>query len=109
MPDIMLDLARLREAHTGIAASINEFKDASDINDKLEEAIARPDDRSELRGKASDFESAWDGKRDALQENLQNILDQLTAILDGWEKWDTGTASNIESGGTETTGQSGPR
>lgn len=103
MTDIMLDLERLREAKAGIDAAIAEFKDASSINDGLEQDIDRPDDRSELRDKASDFESAWNGKRDKLRENLENIQEQLTGIIDGWAEWDTETAAEFDSANQTTT------
>jgi Sec-independent protein translocase protein TatA len=103
MADIMLDLERLREAQAGVAAAVAEFKDASDINNDLEEAIGRPDDRSALRDKASDFESAWNGKRDTLTENLENINKQLKSIIDGWDEWDTTTASDLEGATEQTT------
>lgn len=107
MPDIMLDFERLTTARAGLAASIAEFEDASSINNGLEDDIDKPDDRGELKDKAGDFESAWNGKRDKLKENLQTILDQLDSILDGWEEWDTGTANDLEAGGSQTTTQNG--
>lgn len=97
MVDVMLDLERLQTTRQGLSAALAEFKEAAKINDGLERAIARPDDRSALRDKASDFESAWDGKRDKLEENLQNIYDQLSSIVDGWEEWDSQTAADIEA------------
>lgn len=103
MPDIMLDLGRLNDARSDLAASISEFEDAASTNDGLEDDIGKPDDRGELRDKASDFESAWDGKRETLQENLQSILDQLDEIVTNWTEWDVATAQSQESGGTSTT------
>ncbi|WP_214468380.1 hypothetical protein [Microbacterium flavescens] len=97
MVDIMLDLERLQTAREGLASAIAEFEEASKINDGLEKAIARPDDRSALRDKASDFESAWNGKRGKLSENLQNIHEQLSSIVDGWQEWDSETAADIEA------------
>lgn len=99
----MFDRDRLIEAKAGLTAAIAEFKEASNINDGLEDDIGRPDDRSELRDKASDFESAWDGKRDKLRENLEKILERLTAIIDNWDEWDTTTAASFDN--TETTTQ----
>ncbi|GAA5035277.1 hypothetical protein ACFQRL_00650 [Microbacterium fluvii] len=101
--DIMLDLERLRTTQAGLKASIAEFESAGKINDDLEEAVGRPDDRGELRGKVGDFESSWDGKRGKLTENLQGILDQLTSIVDGWTEWDTSTASDLDSGCSTST------
>ncbi|WP_127473387.1 flagellar protein FlgN [Microbacterium sulfonylureivorans] len=102
MVDIMLDLARLRETKDGLAATVAEFESAAKTNDGLEQSIGKPDDRSELRDKASDFESAWNDKRDKLKENLENILEQLSGIVDGWEEWDRDTACSLD--GAEATG-----
>lgn len=101
MADIMLDLDRLRETQAGLTASVNEFKNAARNNDGLEGAIGRPDDRTELRDKASDFESSWNDKRGKLEENLSNILDQLTSIIDGWDEWDRQTTCDLD-GATST-------
>lgn len=102
MADIMLDLERLRQAQAGVAAAVAEFKDASKINNGLESAIDRPDDRSALRDKVGDFESAWNGKRDKLTENLENIDKQLRSIIDGWSEWDTTTAADLASATEQT-------
>ncbi|MBD8011511.1 hypothetical protein AB0O65_01175 [Microbacterium sp. NPDC077391] len=101
--DIMLDRARLREALTGLNAAITAFDEAAAINNDLEEAVDRPDDRSSLRDKVGDFESAWNRKRDKLNENLGSIRDQLTSIVDNWDQWDTETAAELESAGSEQT------
>jgi len=102
MADIMLDLARLRETKAGLTATVAEFQDAAAINNGLESSVGRPDDRTALREKASDFESAWNGKRGKLEENLANILEQLTSIIDGWDEWDRQTACDLE--GAQATG-----
>lgn len=99
--DIMLDRQQLREAKAGLVAAIDEFDAAADTNDDLESAIGRPDDRGALLNQVIDFEVAWRDKRGKLQENLTNIKDQLTSILDGWDEWDVGTAHELE-GSTST-------
>ena len=97
----MLDLERLTAAQEGLRASITAFTDAASFTDGIEQAIQRPDDRGALRDRAHDFEGAWNGKREALTENLQNITDQLQSILDGWNEWDTSTAADL-SGAAST-------
>ncbi|WP_295576717.1 hypothetical protein [uncultured Microbacterium sp.] len=98
--DIMLDLEQLKDAKAGLESSISEFEAAADTNDDLESAIARPDGRSDLLNQVIDFEVAWRDKRGKLKENLTNIKDQLTSIIDGWEEWDTTTASDLEGSTT---------
>jgi len=98
----MLDLERLTTAQEGLRASIEAFTEASSFTDQLEQAIGRPDDRGALRDKTHDFEGAWNDKRDALAENLQNIADQLTSIIDGWTEWDCETAADL-NGAVSTT------
>ncbi|WP_168916493.1 flagellar protein FlgN [Microcella flavibacter] len=104
MSDILLDLERLREARTGLRASIEAFSEAASFADGIERAIGRPDDRGALRDKAHDFEGAWNDKRDALAENLQNIEEQLTSIIDGWTEWDSQTAADLEGAVSSTPG-----
>lgn len=99
--DIMLDLAQLKDAKRGLEAAIGEFDQAANTNDDLEGAIKRPDGRGDLLNQVIDFEVAWRDKRGKLQENLTNIRDQLTSIIDGWSEWDTSTASELE-GSTST-------
>jgi len=91
----MLDLERLTTAHEGLRASITAFTEAASFTDGIEQAIQRPDGRGALRDRAHDFEGAWNDKRDALAENLQNITDQLQSILDGWNEWDCATAADL--------------
>lgn len=102
MVDIMLDLERLRQTRDGLTATVSEFDSAAKTSDGLEDAIGRPDDRGELREKASDFESAWNDKRGRLGENLESILERLTGIVDGWDEWDRDTASSLD--GAEASG-----
>lgn len=104
MTDIMLDLERLREARTGLRASIEAFSEAASFTDGIERAIGRPDDRGSLRDKAHDFEGKWNDKRDALAENLQNIEEQLSSIVDGWTEWDSQTAADLEGAVSSTPG-----
>jgi len=98
--DIMLDLEQLKEAKAGLVSSIAEFEAAADANDDLESAIGRPDGRSSLLNQVIDFESGWRDKRGTLKENLTNIKEQLTSIIEGWEEWDTTTSSELEGSAT---------
>lgn len=100
--DIMLDLERLRAAKEGLSASIDEFETAAQTNDALEDAVGRPDDRTRLRDVAHDFESAWNDKREALKDNLKNIEERLTSIIDNWTDWDAQTAADLDGAGTTT-------
>ncbi|MDF2510108.1 MAG: hypothetical protein K0Q52_3967 [Microbacterium sp.] len=95
--DVMLDLERLRLTKTGLQASVEAFESAAQTNDALESAIGKPDDRSDLQQKVSDFEDDWKSNRGKLQKNLDEILKQLTGIIDGWDQWDTETANGFES------------
>ena len=95
--DIMLDLDRLRLTKTGLTSSVDAFESAAQTNDALESAVGKPDGRSELRQKVSDFEDDWKSNRGKLQKNLDEILKQLTGIIDGWEQWDSETANGFEN------------
>jgi hypothetical protein len=95
MSDIMLDRERLRTANEGLTNAIAEFTGAAKNNDGLENSIGRPDDRGSLRDKASDFESSWNAKREALLENLTGIQEHLQGIIDGWDTMDTQAAAGL--------------
>lgn len=95
MPDIMLDLQRLRAANDGLRASITEFENAAKTTDGLERAIGTPDDRTRLRDRAHDFEGDWNDRRATLTENLAKIQGQLQAIVDGWTDWDIETSTQL--------------
>lgn len=100
--DIMLDLERLRSTKQGLTASIEAFESAAATNDTLEVAVGRPDGRSELRSKVSDFESDWKSNRGKLQKNLDEILKQLNGIIDGWSQWDVDTANGMDTPSSTT-------
>ena len=109
MPDIMLDLERLRAADAGLRASIAEFEDAAKTADGLEQAIGRPDDRTRLRDTAHDFEGDWNDRRATLTENLTKIQEQLAAIIDGWTDWDVETSDRLTAQPTTAGSQRGAR
>jgi hypothetical protein len=98
VPDIMLDLGRLRATGEGLRASIREFENATNTADGLEQAVGRPDDRTRLRDRAHDFEGDWNDRRAILTENLAKVQEQLEAIVDGWSDWDVETASQMTCG-----------
>lgn len=95
MPDIMLDLGRLRATGDGLRASIREFENATNTADGLEQVIGRPDDRVRLRDRAHDFEGDWNDRRAILTENLAKVQEQLEAIVDGWTEWDAETCGQL--------------
>ena len=103
--DIMLDLERLKSAQTGLSASISAFADAGSTNNALENAIGRPDDRSSLRDKASDFEAAWHKKRDKLLERLRDIEGHIGAIITEWNALDVDSAKSLEGTNAPSTTQ----
>jgi hypothetical protein len=98
VPDIMLDLGRLRATGEGLRASIREFENATNTADGLEQAVGRPDDRTRLRDRAHAFEGDWNDRRAILIENLAKVQEQLEAIVDGWTDWDVDTASELTCG-----------
>lgn len=95
--DIMLDLERLEETRDNLAVMLSEFADAASINNVLESAVSTPDDRTLLKTKVGSFESAWNRKRSALEDNLNSIQEQLNHIIDGWQEWDSQTAQDLSA------------
>ena len=109
MPDIMLDLERLRAADEGLRASIAEFEHASQTTDGLERAIGRPDDRTRLRDRAHDFEGEWNDRRAILTENLAKVKEHLEAIIAGWSDWDVEACAGLTGQPTTAGSQRGAR
>lgn len=104
----MLDLERLRQTLSGLESALAAFDTAADVNNDLEDAVDRPDDRTALRDKVGDFESAWNRKRGKLSENLTGIRDQLVSIIDEWSEWDTSTAAELDNAGVTQQGANIP-
>jgi hypothetical protein len=98
---IWLNMQDLDDVAAGLTTTIDEFKNASSNNDRAEDAVGRPDDRSELRDKLNDFEDAWNDKREALTENLEGLLEQLNAVITGWRDFDKGVRDSLEEAGAD--------
>lgn len=98
---IWLNMQDLDDVSAGLTATIEEFKNASSNNDRAEEAVGKPDDRSELFNKLSDFESDWNDKREALTENLEGLLEQLNNVITGWRDFDKGVRDSLEEAGED--------
>ncbi|MCH1881508.1 hypothetical protein [Agrococcus sp. ARC_14] len=95
--DIMLDLQRLTAARTSLKSATDGFKAASSFNNDLERAVAKPDDRDELRDKVGDFESDWNDRREDLTKVLDEIHTGIDKIITEWERWDTETATELSA------------
>ena len=108
---IWLNMQDLDEVAAGLKTAIDEFKEAASSNDRAEEAVGRPDDRNELREKMHDFESAWNGKREGLTENLEGLLEHLQGIIKGWRDFDKNVRDSLEQAGPDNKPPSneGPR
>lgn len=85
---IWLNMQDLDTVNEGLKTAIADFKDATDSNERAEEAIGRPDDRGQLRSKVEAFEEDWNDKRDDLNENLEKLQEHLQGVIDGWRQFD---------------------
>lgn len=96
MADVLIDLTELNEVKSQLDAIISEFDDATSNSEELEADIGNPFGQSKLRDEAREFEERWDDKRDELKEGLKTVLEQVTAVVDSFEKLDTETAIALE-------------
>jgi len=95
--DVLLDLARLRDARDTLATAKKDFDDAAKINDTLEDAIGDPQGKSKLRDRVGWFESNWSGNREDLAKSVENVYKRISGIVDGWEEWEKKASAELES------------
>jgi len=81
-PGVDVDLDDLDEVATSLDAIIAEFEGLGRATDELQNAIGRPAGRGELRARAGDFESGWNGNREVYLDSLNNIHDHLRNYVD---------------------------
>lgn len=96
MADLFIDLTELNEVKSNLDAIISEFDNATSSSEELEEDIGNPFGQGKLRDEAREFEERWDDKRDELKEGLKTVLEQVTAVVESFEKLDTETAIALE-------------
>lgn len=101
MPDLYLNMQALDDVLAGLATSISEFDEASEISRGLQDAVGRPDDRGSLRSKVDAFESDWNNTRGQLKDALDEIRGHLQGIVDGWRDWDAEAAAALQSNGPD--------
>jgi hypothetical protein len=80
--DVDVDLDDLDEVTGKLNAIIGEFEGLVGATDELQDAIAYPGGRRELRARAGDFEQGWNGNREVYLESLHNIHDHLRTYVD---------------------------
>src|SRR4051812_10101576 len=105
---IWLNMQDLELVNDGLRASIAEFTDVAETNNRAEEAIGRPAGRGDLFGKVSDFESSWDHNREKLTENLTKVQEHLQGIIDGFKELDSDLNSKLTAAETSPLSNPGP-
>ncbi|NHI16028.1 flagellar protein FlgN [Microbacterium excoecariae] len=83
------DLESIKEKLTDIT---EEFADAVNRSEDLEDEIGKPFGRGDLKDRVEDFETRWDIKRDNLAEQLGGVLEHLTAVIDNTDQFDADAA-----------------
>ncbi|MCR8671469.1 hypothetical protein [Agrococcus sp. HG114] len=97
MNDVLITFDELLALRQQLDAIIAELEAAGDRSNELEAAIGRPYGRSELRSKASDFESRWNDKRVDLARDMTKVRDHVQGVLEGFAKFDEEAAVKLES------------
>lgn len=103
---VWIKYTELRSVSKKLEDIITEFNEAGSLADALQDAIARPFFRSELRDKAGDFESRWDDKRGDLARDIGKVYEHVAGIVEGFAQWDEETAQSME---VDASGQSEPQ
>src|SRR5699024_12544463 len=101
--EIYISLSDLDTVNTQLQSIIEEFENAVDRYEALEEAIGNPFGRGELRDEAQDFEERWDNKRDPLKEGLKDVREHVAGDVNTIEKSDRETADESSSAQTRLT------
>ncbi|MCK5927091.1 MAG: flagellar protein FlgN [Nocardioides sp.] len=98
--DVAIRFDDLRTLNDLLIAIWDELDEAEAQASRLEAAIADPFGKNDLREAAEAFEDGWNNKRDELKGRVQEVQEQVKALLDGWEEKDR----QLASGGTEDRG-----
>lgn len=94
---VLIKYDELKAVDESLKKIIEELKEASKRSNELEDAIDRPYGKSKLRDEASNFESGWDDRRNALLEDIEKVEQHVAGVLEGFAEWDTDTANEMES------------
>lgn len=96
MPDVLIKWDQLLELQTQLNSIVTELDEAVDRSNDLEDAIGAPYGRSELRDRASEFESQWSLKRKDLARDVGKIADHVNAVVEEFSKFDAEAAAQFE-------------
>ena len=93
---VLIKYAELKAVGDNLKKIIEELKEASNRADVLEDAIGDPYGKNNLREAAEEFEDGWDDRRGKLLEDIEKVEQHVAGVLEGFEEWDTDTASEME-------------
>lgn len=94
---VLIKYTELKAVGDNLKKIIEELKEASNRADVLEDAIGDPYGKNKLREAAEEFEDGWDDRRGKLLEDIEKVEQHVAGVLEGFEEWDTDTASEMES------------
>ena len=95
---VLVKYTELDELSTNLIAIVEELEGASGRADTLEHAIGDPFGRNRLREAVEDFEDRWNNKRKNLSTDIAKVQEHVQGVLDGFEAWDSETASGLSGG-----------
>lgn len=95
--DVDIPLSTMEELSTALGNIEAEFRLAGEQTSDLEEAIDTPRGWSGLRHEASEFEAAWDDKRETLRRAVEEMKKRLDETREAWIELDAELASHMES------------
>lgn len=92
---VLIKYSELKAVDESLKKIIEELKEASSRADDLEDAIGDPYGKNTLREAAEEFEDGWDDRRNALCEDIEKVQQQVAGVLDGFDKWDQDTTTEM--------------
>ena len=94
---VLIKYSELKAVDDSLKKIVEELKEASHRADALEDAIGDPFGKNKLREAAEEFEDGWDDRRAALLEDIEKVEQHVAGVLDGFEKWDRETTTQMET------------
>lgn len=94
---LIIDYEELIDVKNGLDFVLEELTNIKNIVGQIQSMIGNP--KPDLAGAVSSFESSWDDNRGDLTDTAKSMSDAVGTLLEGWNKWDSDTASAVNGDG----------
>jgi hypothetical protein len=96
MPDLVIDLTRMRAIGSDLGVIAREFETANVHSDDVADATGHP----ALADAARSFAHSWDDTRGDMTETIRGLGETATAVADAFERVDGDLAAAFDDSGT---------